>query len=155
MPEKNTATPEEKKLFTVNDITIGTFLSGPFTGILCMEHNYKALGSINMAKKVRFWGVSIITAIFALVIFLPEAITSKIPNMLFILLFTGGTWLYFKKCQLPKILTQFPEKNFSKKSVWKTILKMLIGLLITIGVFFLLGFIQGFFSSFILGMQGA
>lgn len=146
---------KQAKFFTINDIVIGTFLTGPFTGVLCLENNYKALGDTKTAKKIRSYGFSIITAILALVMFLPEVVMAKVPNALFPFLFTGGMWLYFKNSQLPKISEKFPEKDFPKKSVGNTLVKMIIGLLIAVGVFFLLGFIQGFFGAFLANVQGA
>ena len=145
-PQKKSIT-EEKKLFTISEITIGTFLTGPFTAILGIYHNYKTLGDLTIAKKFLLLASLISFTTLSIPTFLPEQTLEKIPHMLWVVFFTGAAWIYFYKIHTKKILEKFPNKKFPKKSVGKTIILMLQGLAIVGIIFFFLGFAQGLVES--------
>ena len=67
-------------VWTVRQIAIGSFLSGPIGGCFLLSQNYKAFGQKKTAKKA-FWIGAILTSLLIIATaFVPETLLDKLPR---------------------------------------------------------------------------
>ena len=122
-----------KKYFTEKQIYIGTFWGGPIATGLLIYKNFKAIGEESKAIMTL-----IITLIFSSLLFwgilnIPDGIMTKIPDIIFPLVYTAIVYLvyrtYFAKLINPKI-----EEEGNKASNWLVAGYTLFGLVVSAAV---------------------
>ncbi|HJX90337.1 MAG TPA: hypothetical protein VJ372_07570 [Pyrinomonadaceae bacterium] len=70
------STATEKKLFSLGQIVLATFLGAPLAGSLLVAHNYRVLQKANASRQSIVYGVASTVLIFIIAFLLPE----KFPN---------------------------------------------------------------------------
>ncbi|WP_133406523.1 hypothetical protein [Parashewanella tropica] len=105
---------EVTKLYSPNQIALGSFWGGPIAAIYFLWKNYSSIGKSELAQKALIFGVLFLVCMLALLPFLPE----KFPNIIIPLLYCLTAKQIAIKTQLDK-----PEiasnESYSFQSSWK------------------------------------
>lgn len=125
------------KLHKKRTITICTFLTGPLVAGYLIAENFNQLNERRNAIKT--WIVTILVAIISFGSVLIPAL-EKIPNILFILLYTIMTSYLVQRFQQPRIILH-SEKGGQFFPVWRAVLASIICLAISLALVFLILFI--------------
>ena len=127
--------PPEFKLYKDRAIYIGTFIGGPLTAGYLIAENYRQLG-----EKGKIWKTWVIAAVFTILTFIVAFLipaASKIPSILFPLLYAGLTSLVVKRLQGDQIRAH-AGNNGEFYTTWRGAVVGLIFCAITVGVLFLI-----------------
>jgi len=124
-----------KKIYTDKAIRVGTFLGGPLVAGYFMAENFKVFGDSEKAKKT--WIITILATlcIFALIFFIPENISDKIPNIVFPLIYMSIA-AYYTKLYQEKQINEHIENGGEHFNWGRTIVISIIGISILLGAVF-------------------
>lgn len=124
-----------KKIYTEKAIRVGTFLGGPLVAGYFMAENFKVFGDSEKAKKT--WIITILATlcIFALIFFIPENISDKIPNIVFPLIYMSIA-AYYTKLYQEKQINEHIENGGEHFNWGRTIVISIIGISILLGAVF-------------------
>jgi uncharacterized membrane protein YkvI len=120
------------RLFSPNQVGIGSFVGGPFAAVYLLWSNFRALGNASAARATLLWGIVFIVALLAILPFLPE----KFPNLLIPVIYTVIARLIAERFQMTKRQIAQSEQ-FDFQSNW-----LVAGLsVLCLAIFFLVGVI--------------
>ena len=124
-----------EKIYTEKAIRVGTFLGGPLVAGYFMAENFKVFGDSEKAKKT--WIITILATlcIFALIFFIPENISDKIPNIVFPLIYMSIA-AYYTKLYQEKQINEHIENGGEHFNWGRTIVISIIGISILLGAVF-------------------
>ncbi len=77
-----------KKLFSQKAVLLATFLGGPIAGGYLIKKNYDAFAENNKGTQAFVWSILFTIFMVGLLVFTPEAIWEKVPNMLLPMVYT-------------------------------------------------------------------
>ncbi len=102
------------KIYSPNQVALGTFLGGPLAAIFFLKHNFDTLGKEELAKQTLQIGIMASLVIIAVLPYLPEAT----PSMLIPMLYLFPTIMVVKTFQITKDEIMSAEE-YSFQSSWK------------------------------------
>ncbi len=103
-----------KKMYSPNQISIGTYLGGPFAAIYFLKRNFDALNKEDLSKKTMQTGIFFSIIILAIMPFIPE----NTPNILIPMLYLIPVMMVVEKHQMKKAeILESSEYDF--QSNWK------------------------------------
>jgi hypothetical protein len=102
------------KIYTPNQVALGSYLGGPLAAIYFLKGNFDTLGKDALSKKTILIGTLISIVLLSLMPFIPEST----PNSLIPLLYLIPAIIVVKKFQLSK-QEIFESPEFSFQSNWK------------------------------------
>ncbi len=125
------------KLYSKNQMTLGTFLGGPLGATYFIAENFKNLGDKSKAQKTWLFGIIGTAILFAVLFFVPE--TGKIPPQIFPIAFIVATMQFVQMFQMP-LITAHTAAGGKLHNYWRTagisLLCLCITLLIIAGIMF-------------------
>jgi MFS superfamily sulfate permease-like transporter len=131
----------EKKLYTKGWVFFGSFLGGPLAGCYLVSKNFETLGQKNLAKKTLIVGIITTIILFGSILFIPEAVLSKIPSSVIPLVYTMAIYQYLVFKQGAAIEEHLKNGGL-KHSGWKVagigLLSLVISMLYAFALAFLL-----------------
>ncbi len=102
------------KIYSPNQIAIGTFLGGPLAAIFFLKRNFDTLGKEELSKQTLKIGLVVSLIIIAILPYLPEAT----PSILIPMLYLFPTIMVVKTFQISKDEIMNAEE-YSFQSSWK------------------------------------
>jgi len=129
-----------KKLWSIGQISVGTFLAGPIGGCFLISQNFKALGEEKSAKRTFWFGFLGTLLFFAALFSIPEYIIEKVPNVIFPAVYTTLLTSFARtrqKSAIEQHLSQGGKRRSHFKLIGISILFLLLLLGIAFGMFFL------------------
>lgn len=111
-------TSTQSKIFTIESISLGTFLGGPLAAGYLVYANLKTLDEPQKALKALWMGIIGTLILFGSILFIPESISSKIPNQVIPFAYTLAIY-YWCKQHLDLKIKRHLENGGLKASGWK------------------------------------
>jgi len=112
MPERNVA------LYSIGEVSVGTFIGGPAAGCYFLSQNYKQCGDLASARKIFWQGIAGSLILFGGLVVLPEKIGGQIPNSIIPAVYTGII-ASVAEIKQGAILRQYFKSGGKKRSYWK------------------------------------
>ena len=108
------------KLYSMNAVTLATFLGGPLVAGYFIRENYRALGQVEKAKEATAFGIGISIFIVLGLLLLPDELAERIPNFVFPMIFTLiAGWITDRK--QGEVLRQHKAHNNTFYSIWRAV----------------------------------
>jgi hypothetical protein len=86
------------KLYSPTQVTIGSFMGGPFASVYMLWQNFQSLGNRHAANRSLVWGAIFIVAVLVVIPILPE----RFPNSALPIAYSVGARFIAEKLQMTK-----------------------------------------------------
>ncbi len=126
------------KLYSPTQVTVASFVGGPFAAVYTLWMNFRALGDAAEARMTLIWGFVFVMAVFGILPALPEGF----PNYVLPVIYSLGARLVAERFHLTKQAIRESER-YGFQSNWNVL---------GISVAFLLAFIV-LAVAFVLGLD--
>jgi len=135
--------PKTQKLWSIGQIGVASFLSGPIGGCFLISQNFKVLGEKKAAKKTFWFGALATLLIFAICFSLPEELVVKFPKVIVPAMYTALLTSFARKRQKGAIDAHL-QQGGKRASHFKLIgISILFLLLLTTIVFGMISIAMG------------
>ncbi|MCX5707749.1 MAG: hypothetical protein NTY14_02005 [Candidatus Omnitrophica bacterium] len=131
-----------RKLYSINEISIAALIGGPLAGFYLISRNFKALDKKSLSTISFVIGIIATIFLAVVIVFIPQDIMDKIPDVIIPALFTPVIYAYVKKAQGQEIKDHF-KNGWAKHSQRRTAVTGVLALAITLASFFAIGKIAG------------
>lgn len=122
---------ESKALFSINAITIATFIGGWIAGLLMLSYNFKHLGKKEEARKINIVNLVVTVLFFIALALIPSEWIEKLPSVALPIAYVLLIKIYAEKTQKLELEKYFAEGG-KKGSVIKTIPYVLFSIAVII-----------------------
>lgn len=128
-----------KKLYSIWQILVATFLGGPIPIIIMMHHNYKIFNETSKAQSLLFWGTILTATLILSLPFIPD----YVPSTVFTAGYTAAAYSLAQEYPLKKQEIQ-ESSMYDFKSNWQVFLIAIVSFIsfIALGLCAMMGFEQ-------------
>jgi len=98
-------------LYSKKAILVSAFMAGPLAAAVMLRRNFIELGHESKAKEVLAGGILVTLAIAAFLVFTPENVIDKFPNVIFPVIYVGIVHILMQRTMLAQLDEHEREKG--------------------------------------------